>query len=237
MKKVDKLLLKPFLALFVLSLCVTVFVLVMQIFLVYFDELVGKSVGWTIYAQLLGYMGIYISPQALSLSILVASIITFGNLSEHAELIALKSAGISLFRILMPLMIFVTILSGFIFYANSYVVPRANLNFINLLYDLRKKKPDLAIREGVFYDGIPGYSIRVAKKMPDQKTLRGILIYDHTQDRGNVAVTMAESGQITIVQAGQYLALDLFNGQNYVEGEVKTKEEASVDASKSAIPP
>lgn len=236
MKKVDKLLLKPFLALFLLSLCVVVFVLVMQIFLVYFDELIGKSVGWSTYARLIGYMSMYISPKAFALSILIASIITFGNLSEHAELIALKSAGISLFRILLPLLVFVTILSGVTFYLNSYIVPRANLNFINLLYDLRKKKPDLAIKEGVFYDGIPGYSIRVTKKMPDQKTLQGILIYDHTQDRGNVAVTMAESGQIDTVKNGQYLAIDLFNGYNYVEGEVK-KGKARVEATTPTVTP
>ena len=209
---------------FISSVFITVFVLVMQILLLHFDELVGKNISWSMYAQLVGYIGMHITPQAFPLGILIASVMTFGNLSERAELIAMKSAGISLFRILLPLGIFVVLWSGFAFYSNSYIVPKASLNLITLLYDLRKKKPDWVIKEGVFYDGIPGYSIRVTKRLPDKKALQGVLIYDHTQEKGNVSVTMAKTGTIDTIQDERYLAIDLFNGHNYIEFSSKEKQ-------------
>jgi len=179
--------------------------------------LIGKGLGWTIYAQLASYVGTSATQQAFPLAILLASIMAMGNLGEHLELTALKSAGISLPRVLWPLFLFGLLLSALTFFTNSYMVPRARLNALSLLYDLGKKKPSIAIKEGIFYDGIPDYSIKVRKKLDDQTTMEGIMIYDHTQNRGNSSLTLAESGKIYTTQDEAYLVLELFNGHNYVE--------------------
>ena len=140
-----------------------------------------------------------------------------GNLGEHRELTALRSAGIPILRILWPLCAFVLVLTGLAFFSNSYVVPRANLNALSLLSDLVKKKPSVAIKEGLFYDGVPGYSIKVNKKLEDKTKLEGIMIYDHTEKRGNVSLTMAKSGRIYTIKDEAYLVIELFDGHNYLE--------------------
>lgn len=217
LKKLDKLVLIPFVGLLSLSLGVTIFILLMQFLLIWFDDLIGKNLGLVTYLQLLLYFGINVTPQAFPLATLVASLITFGNLGEQSALIALKSAGVSLLRVLWPLFIFLLIISSFVLFSNNYLVPRVNLKAYTLLLDLRKKKPSLAIKEGVFYNGIPNYSIRVEKKLQDQKTVQGIIIYDHTQNQGNIAVTIAESGQLYTICNNQYLVIELFNGWSYAE--------------------
>jgi len=217
MKKIDKLILVSFLKLFGLTFCVAFFVLLMQFFLLHFDALIGKGLGLTVYMQLTSYVGIVSTKQAFPLAILLSSIMTLGNLGEHHELTALKSAGISLTRVLWPLSGFVLLLSIGVLLSNGYAVPRANLDAVSLLYDLGKKKPSVAIKEGIFYDGIPGYSIKVRKKLDDQTTLQGIMIYDHTQCKGNISLTIAESGKIYTVYDEAYMAIELFNGHNYIE--------------------
>lgn len=229
MKKIDKLILSAFCGLLVLTFCVAFFVLLMQFLLFHFDELIGKKLGWAIYAQLASYIGMLATKKAFPLAILLASIMAMGKLGEHHELTALKSAGISLPRLLWPLFVLVFLLSVLAFFSNSYIVPRASLNVVSLLYDLRKKKPSVAIKEGVFYDGIPGYSIKVRKKLDDQKTLQDIMIYDHNQDRGNVSLTMAESGKLYMIQDEAYLVLELFNGHNYIEEPAQENTSGSND--------
>jgi lipopolysaccharide export system permease protein len=217
MKKIDKLILSSFLGLFFLTFCVAFFVLLMQFFLLHFDVLIGKGLGLVIYTQLASYVGIVATKQAFPLAVLLSSIIALGNLGEYCELTALKSAGVSLPRVLLPLFCFVLLLSLLVFFSNSYIVPRANLNASSLLYDLTKKKPSVAIKEGVFYDDIPGYSIKVRRKMDDQVTLQGIMIYDHTQDGGAVSLTMAESGKIYTIHDEAYMVIELFNGHSYID--------------------
>jgi lipopolysaccharide export system permease protein len=225
-KKIDKLILKPFVGLFILTLGVAIFIILMQFFLIWFDELIGKDLGLGIYLQLFFYFGITATPKAFPLAILLASLIAFGNLGESLELTALKGAGISLLRILLPLIALVGLLSFFVFFSNNYLVPKVTVRAYNLLYDLRKKKPSIAIKEGVFYNGIPNYSIRVEKKLPDQNTLLDIIIYDHTKDKGNIAVTTAESGQLYTIRNDRYLVVELFNGHNYLEGPLDEKKQS-----------
>jgi lipopolysaccharide export system permease protein len=217
MKKIDKLILSSFLGLFFLTTCVAFFVLLMQFFLLRFDVLIGKGLGLGIYTQLASYIGIVATKQAFPLAVLLSSIMALGNLGEYCELTALKSAGVSLPRVLWPLFCFVVLLSLLVFFSNSYIVPRANLDASSLLYDLTTKKPSVAIKEGVFYDGIPGYSIKVRRKMDDQVTLQGIMIYDHTQDGGPVSLTMAESGKIYTIHDEAYMVIELFNGHGYFD--------------------
>ena len=233
MKKIDKLILKPFFRMMALTFCVILFVLLMQFFLIYFDDLVGKGLGWGVYLQLSSYLLMSAAREAFPLAIVLSSIIALGSLGEHFELTALKSAGISLPRVLRPLVLTVSLLSIFVLLFGSYLVPRANLKLINLLYDLSRKKPTLSIKEGIFYDGIPGYSIKVSKKLPDQQTLQGIMIYDHTEDKGNTSLATAHTGKLYTILGESYLVLELFDGYNYLE---KPAKKAQQDDSTPPIP-
>jgi len=223
LKKTDKLTLLPFLALFSLILLVTIFIMLMQFLLIYFDEYLGKDLEFWVYAQLLFYFGVNATPMAFPLATLVSSLMVFGSLGEQLALTALKTAGIQFRRIIRPLFIFGILLSLFVYYSNGYIVPKMNVKAYSLNYDLRKKKPTLAIKEGVFYNGIPNYSIRVAKKENDDKTLRDIIIYDHTKNQGNINVTTAAYGYLSSLMDGQYLCLELFDGHNYMEEIVNKK--------------
>lgn len=218
MKKLDKLILKSFLGPFVLTFAVVEFILLTQYMLKYLDDLVGKDLGIEVIIQLLGYFSLNMVPVALPLAVLLSSLMTFGNLGEHHELTAIKTSGISLIRILRPIFFVAVLLSVGAFFFNEKIVPKANLKAYSLLWDIRQKKPSLDIREKVFYNGIPGYSIKVDKKFDDGSTLKGVMIYDHSEANGNTNVILADSGRMYTKFNDQYLALDLFNGQLFAEG-------------------
>ncbi len=202
---------------FAVTLCISIFVLVMQFLWKYIDDLVGKGLEWTVIAKLLFYASLTLVPMALPLAILLSSIMTFGNLGENYELVALKSAGLSLYQIMAPLIVVSIMLSGIAFYFSNNVLPRANLKMQSLLYDVRDQKAALKIKESVFYNGIDGYSIRVGKKEPDGKTLRDVMIYDHTAGVGNNKVIVAESGTMEMSADKLYLLIDLQKGSSYEE--------------------
>ena len=142
MKKIDKLVIKSFVGPFLLTFVVVVFILLTQYMLKYFDDFVGKGLGAEVFAELLFYFSINMTPVALPLAVLLSSLMTFGNLGEHFELTAIKGAGISLTRALRPLFFFVTLISIVAFLSNNFVVPKANLKAYSLLYDIKQKKPD-----------------------------------------------------------------------------------------------
>ena len=189
----------------------------MQFLWKYIDDLVGKGLEWYIIAKLLFYASATLVPMALPLAILLSSIMTFGNLGENYELVAMKSSGLSLQKIMLPLIITSIAISIVAFYFSNNILPYANLKMGSLLYDVREQKPALQIKEGIFYNGIDGYSIRVGKKDSDGKTLRNIMIYDHTQRVGNNKVIIAESGKMEISADKLYLILLLNNGRSYEE--------------------
>lgn len=218
MKKIDKLIISSFLGPFVLTFLVVVFILLTQHMLKYFDDIIGKDLGWDVLGTLLFYFAIFMTPVALPLAVLLSSLIAFGNLGEHFELTAVKSLGISLVRSLFPIFIFVLLLTGAAFYANNYLVPKAALEAYSLLYDIKQKKPALDLREGAFYSSIPDISIKVNEKLPDGQSLKGVIIYDHRNRVGNREVTIADSGKMYTILNDQYLKLELFNGYNYNEG-------------------
>ena len=215
MKKLDKLVLQAFLGPFVLTFCVIVFILLTQNMMKYFDEFVGKGLGLAVFAELIFYFSLNVTPIALPLAVLLSSLIAFGNLGEHYELTAIKSAGISLIRVLMPIFFFTVLVTIGAFWFNDFVVPKANLRAYSLLYDIRTKKATLNIKEGVFYNGLPKYSIKANKKFPDGQTLKELIIYDHTADNGNSRVILADSGIMKTIRNDQYLVLELFNGKRY----------------------
>lgn len=182
----------------------------------YFDEIFGKGLGFGVYMELISYFVISISPMALPLAVLLSSLMAFGNLGENFELTAIKSSGISLPRALLPIGLFVVVLSFFAFYSNNFIVPKINLKTFSLLYDIRMKSPALDIKEGVFYNGIPNYSIKVNRKL-DEVRLFDILIYDHSAGQGNTNVITADSGRMEPFFNDRYMTLVLYNGYSYQE--------------------
>ena len=218
MKKIDKLILSSFLGPFFVTFLVVVFILLMQNMLKYFDDIIGKDLGWDVIALLFFYFAVFMVPFAMPLAVLLSSLITYGNLGEHFELTAVKSLGISLTRSLVPIGAFVVLLVGVAFYANNYLVPKAALEAYSLIYDIKQKKPALDLREGSFYNGIPDISIKVNKKYRDGISLKDVIIYDHRGRLGNKEVIIADSGRMFTMLGDQYLKLELFNGYNYSEG-------------------
>jgi lipopolysaccharide export system permease protein len=217
MKKLDKFILKAFLGPFVLTFLVVVFILLMQTLLKYFDEIVGKGLEPWVYVELLFFFSVTMTTLALPLAVLLSSLMTFGNLGEHFELTAIKSSGISLVRTLLPIFVFTLFLTAFAFYNNDRIVPKVNLKAFSLLYDIRQTKPSMSLQEGSFYNGLPNFSIKVNKKYPDEVSLKGLIIYDHTNGRGNTDVTLADSGRMYTFGNEKYLMFELYNGVKYSE--------------------
>ncbi|MEP2771831.1 MAG: LptF/LptG family permease [Fulvivirga sp.] len=217
MKKIDKLIISSFLGPFFLTFLVVVFILLTQHMLKYFDDIVGKDLGIEVLGQLLFYFAVFMTPIAMPLAVLLSSLMTFGNLGEHFELTAIKSAGISLLRALLPIFVFVLGLTVFAYYSNNYFVPKAALEAYSLLYDIKQKKPALDLKEGTFYNGIPDFSIKVDKKFEDGSTLKDVIIYDHRNLSGNKKVTIADSGKMYTFFNDRYLKLELFDGHTYGE--------------------
>jgi len=196
---------------------IVVFVLLMQFLWRYVDELVGKGLEWNIILQLMFYASFTFVPMALPISILLASLMTFGNLGERYELVAMKAAGISLRKIMMPLGLFSLLISVGAYYYANIIFPYANLKFRSTLYDVRQKKLALNIRDGIFYSGLEGYVMKIGKKEADGTTIRKVMIYDHSQIQGNNKLVLADSGRMEQTTDGNYLMLTLYNGTNYEE--------------------
>ncbi len=235
MKKIDKLILLSFLGPFFITFFVVVFILLNVQMLKYFDDIIGKGLGWGVIGQLLFYFAIFTAPTAIPLAVLMSSLITFGNLGEHFEITAIKSLGISLVRSLLPIFGFVLALTVFAFYINNNLVPKAALEAYSLLYDIKQKKPSLDLKEGAFISSIPDISIKVNKKFPDDKTLKGLIIYDHRGKIGNKDLTTADSGKMSTILNEQYLKLELFNGYNYKEGSSAEREMSGADPTKETL--
>ncbi len=192
------------------------FILLMLFLFKYIDDLIGKGFEWYVILELLVYASATNVAMALPLAILLSSIMTFGSLGENYELVAIKSAGISLQKAMMPLIIVVGMLSLAAFLFSDYWLPKANLKMGSLLYDVRNQKAAFLINEGIFNTSIPGYAIRVQKKDPDQ-TLHDVLIYERNTSSGNINVLMAQEGQMFTTDDDQLLVLKLKNGKRYEE--------------------
>ncbi|MDP4291145.1 MAG: LptF/LptG family permease [Bacteroidota bacterium] len=217
MRKIYKLVLKAYSGPLVMTFFIALFILLMQFLWKYVDDLVGKGLGWDVIAQLLFYASWTFVPMALPLAILLASLMTFGNLGERYELVAIKAAGISLRKLMLPLIILSIMISVAAFFFSNNVLPYANLKFRSILYDVRQQKLALNIKDGVYYSDIDGYVLRVDKKEPKTGTLKEIQIYDHTKGTGNTMLTLADSGTMVQTSDKQYLILTLNHGYNYDE--------------------
>ena len=217
MKKLHSLVLRSYIGPLLLTFCIAEFVLLMQFLWKYIDDLVGKGLDFITVAQLLFYASVTFVPMALPLAILLASLMTMGNLGENYELVAAKSSGISFRKIMMPLVFLSVFISGLAFYFSNQVLPVANLKMFSLLFDVTEQKPALNIQEGVFYKDIDGYVIKVGEKDRDGQTIHRVLIYDHSQFTENNSVTIAESGTMVTSEDKRTLVFTLYNGTNYTE--------------------
>ena len=221
MKTLHKLVLKAFLGPFAGTFFTMLFVLLMQSVWKYIDDLIGKGLEWTVIVELAFYSIPTLVPLALPLAILLSSLMTFGKLGENYELTALKSSGISLYKIMQPLFVTVTIIAISAFFFSNHVIPYSNMKFKTLLYDIMNKKLALNMREGVFFNDIEGYSIKVNHKSEDGNLLEDLLIYDHSEKMGNTKVIKAKSGKMYTAGNDRYLYLELFDGHSYEEVDPK----------------
>ena len=189
----------------------------MQFLWKYIDDLVGKGLEWYLIAELLFYASATFVPLALPLAILLSSLMTFGNLGEHYELVSMKAAGVSLQKAMRPLVIVSILISLLAFYFSNNILPIANLKFQSLYYDIREKKMAFNIKEGIFYHELDGYTIRIGEKESDDIHIKDITIYNHTQGLGNIDVTIAKSGKMETTPDGRYMIFTLYDGHDYVE--------------------
>lgn len=198
----------------------------MQFLWKYIDDLIGKGLDVLVIAELMLYASSTLVPLALPLSVLLSSIMTFGNLGQHNELMALKAAGVSLPRILFPLVICILFISaGAYFFANS-VMPYTNLKMGVLLHDVRKQSPEISIKEGIFSDALEGYSIKVSGKNKETGMLYNIMIYNHAEKNGNRMVTVADSATMKLTSDSKFMILTMYQGQSYNEMEEKKRKRA-----------
>lgn len=190
------------------------------------DDLIGKGLPMPIIAELMTYMSATLVTMAMPLGILLASIMTFGSLGESYELVAVKSSGISLFRFMRPLTIFVITIVGGMFLFSNYVIPEANLKAFSLLYDIRNQKPTMSIKPGVFNQEIGSFAIRVGAKSKDGATIKDVLIYDHTNTRSNNNVIIAKEGKMFLSNDKRFLVFELKDGWRY---EIKKDDSGRYD--------
>ena len=221
MRKLHLFTIKSFLGPFIATFFIAIFMLLMQFLWKWIDDLVGKGLKINEIGELLFFASIRFVPLALPISMLLASVMTFGALGEKSELVAMKSAGVSLRRIMNPLIVFVVFISVGSFMFSNYVMPIANLKSGSLLYSIQKQKPALNIKAGVFYNGIEGYSIKVEEKSDDGQSLKNIIIYNHTSRNGNDNIIIAESGSMKLTKDERSLEFKLIDGYSYLQEKEK----------------
>ena len=215
-KKLDKLILKAFLWPFIATFFITLFVFMMQILWKYIDDLVGKGLDFLTLMEFLIYASATLVTLSLPVAILLSSIMTFGKLGENFELVAIKSSGISLLRFMRPLFFVAIILAGVAFLFANYIAPVANLKFAVIYNDIYRKSPAFDLKDGVFYNGFQGFSLKVGKKEKDKSTLHNVLIYEQSNPIQDNTI-ISESGKMTVSKDKKFLEFRLQNGHRYSE--------------------
>ena len=232
MKRLDRFILKSFIGPFVAILLVVMFILVMQFLWVYIDELVNKGLSFSVILEFLMWGGCTILPLAMPLATLLASMWTIGQMSENNELIAVKSAGVSLVRIMAPLFISSALISILAFYSANNLVPTAYDKIYTLRDDINKTKNEIKIPSGIFYDGIDGYVLRIHDRDDATGMMYGVMVYDHTGNKGNTSITIADSALMKMSSSKDYLSFTLFNGTNYQETNTRQYRDTTLELQK-----
>ncbi|MEO6039002.1 MAG: LptF/LptG family permease, partial [Saprospiraceae bacterium] len=218
MKKIDRLLLSSFIGPFAVSFGIALFVLIMQFLWLYIDEIAGKGVSIVTMLELIGYLSISVFPTALPIAVLIASVMVMGNLAERYELSSMKSAGISLLRVMRALMFCSAGIGFFSYLCSDFIIPIANLQFKSRLYDIRKQKPALTLEKGIFNEDFRQFVIRIGDKESDGETISDVMIEDQTNvGRLKFNQILADSGQMYTTKDKRYFVMNLFDGTQYQE--------------------
>ena len=229
LKKIDIYIFKRFFTLFLMTFLICIFILLMQFLWKHFAELIGKGIGLDVLAEFFVYSIFTLVPMALPLAILLASLMTFGNMGENFELTAMKSAGISLFRIIRPLIIFIAMISVGAFYFSNHVLPVSQTKLWTLIFSLRQKSPELDIPSGEFYSGINGLNLYVREK--EEGLLKHLMIYDFSEGFNSATVMVADSGRISLSEDKKYLLLTLYDGESF-----ENLKNQSINSNSASIP-
>lgn len=214
-KRLYTFVLQRFLPVFAMTFFITLFIVMMQFLWRYIDDLVGKGLGVDVIAELFYYASLTMVPTALPLAVLLAALMTFGNLGEHFELTAMKAAGVSLFRIMRPLIILMVFIAGGAFFFQNNVLPYAQTKMWTLMFSIRQKTPEMEIPEGVFYNDLPGMNLYVAHKDRATGRLDSLTIYDTSRGMDKMRVILADSGRISVTHDKSRLCVDLYKGELY----------------------
>jgi len=227
-KKLHLLVIKSFIGPLILTFFFVIFILLMQFLWRYIDDLIGKGLEMNVISEFLLYTSASLVPMAMPLAVLLASLMTFGNMAENLELLALKSSGVSLVRIMAPVMVLSAVIAiGSFLFANR-VMPVTNLKMRSLLYDIQQQRPELSIKPGVFDNNLEGYSIRIGDRDSKTSLLKDILIFDHTKKEGNIKVTVADSGYMRMSADEKRLLLTLYNGRTFEELQKQKTEDRHI---------
>jgi lipopolysaccharide export system permease protein len=225
--QIDKLLISSFIPPFIMSFFIALFVLIMQFLWKFIEDIIGKGVSVLVIMEMFFYKSVSLFPLALPIAVLLASVMVMGNLAERYELSSFKSAGVSLTRMLLPLVVISFFIGAFSFYCSNTIIPIANLKYQSRLWDIRNKKPTLSIEPGVFNEDFKGYSIRVGKKHQDKQTIEDIMLYDDTQrNRGKLNVVTAQKGKMYVSDEDGAFVMTLYDGYQYAEVETQGKPNA-----------
>ncbi|MDY3912143.1 MAG: LptF/LptG family permease [Sodaliphilus sp.] len=214
-KRLYLFILQTFLPLFMMTFFICLFIVMMQFLWKYIDELVGKGLAVSVIGELFFYAALTMIPLALPLAILLASLMTFGNLGEHFELTAMKASGVSLIRVMKPLIVFITLIAIGAFFFQNDVLPKAQVKMWTLLFSMRQKSPTLDIPEGAIYSQIPGYNLYVKHKNPKNDMLYNLLIYDVSSGQSYPRIVAADSGSLSMTKDKTHLVLKLYKGDWY----------------------
>ena len=217
MKRLDRFILKSFIGPFFAILGIVIFILVLQFLWLYIDELVGKGLEFKVILEFLMWGSCQVLPLAMPLATLLSSMMTLGQMGEQFELTAIKASGISLTRILMPMIVASVIISIGAFFIGDRLVPYSINQIFTMRDDIGRTKSEIKIPTGTFYDGIEGYILRVESRDKASGMMYNIQVYDHTEGKGNTRITVADSGMIRMSKAKDYLTFQLYDGTNYSE--------------------
>ena len=232
MKKLDQFILKSFVGPFIAILLVVVFILMMQFLWLYIDELVGKGLSFKVILEFLGWGAATLLPLSLPLATLLASMMTLGTLGENNELLAIKAAGISLQRIMIPLCAACVLISIGAFFISNDLIPVAYNNIYTLRDDIGKTKEEIKIPTRTFYNGIEGYILRVNERNDETGIMHGVMVYNHTKNKGNTSLTLADSAQMRMSKDKSYLTFVMYNGSNYEETNTKKYRDTTLQLQK-----
>ena len=232
MKRLDRFILKSFIGPFLAILLVVVFILMMQFLWLYIDELVGKGLSFKVILEFLGWGSATLLPLSLPLATLLSSMMTLGTLGENNELLAIKAAGISLQRVLVPLSVICVIISIGAFFISNDLIPVAYNNIYQLREDIGRTKEEIKIPSGTFYNGIEGYILRVEERDDETGMMYGVMVYNHTKRKGNTSLTIADSAMIKMSKGKNYLTFTLYDGTNYEETNTKKYRDTTLQLQK-----